>query len=517
MSTIPIARLLANAAARLCGRHGAVSRQAQAQGCSRQTVYRHAAQVCRAILEHAQSPPREQLLRDNQDLRHENRRLWEWLDQAVEFPPSRRQEFAVRAAAMGLSLDQIVELLAVVLGAAAAPSRSTVHRWVLAAAGVAGRLLGRLDQACEVLVETACLDEIFFHGRPVLVGVEPRSMTLIVASKARRLDRDHWLEALAPWGALRYVVADAGKVLQAALKALEARRRAAGATLQWSLDVFHTSREARRVLKVLWNRAKRAWNRAEQADRALSRDRRQGKSTRRATCTARAAWARVGPAMEPYDRARTPWQGLKPAMELFRPDGRLNDRAWAEAQVRRALPGLVGTAWGTLRWLLQHPRAFGFLDRLHQRLGELGISAELRDALTRLWWLRRKARRAAAEDGHDAAAALVQRVVCQKLDPDWPRHYRRVAEVLETAVRASSAVECVNSVLRMHQSRHRNLNQGLLDLKRLYWNTRRFRQGRRRHRCPYQWLGLELPTYDFWDLLAREMEQPSLPAAASPT
>ncbi len=73
--------------------------------------------------------------------------------------------------------------------------------------------------------------------------------------------------------------------------------------------------------------------------------------------------------------------------------------------------------------------------------------------------------------------------------------------MLRQAVRASSAVECLNSVLRMHQSRHRTVTQGLLDLKRLYWNCRAFREGKRRGRCPYEHLGLKLPSYRFWDLL----------------
>ena len=63
----------------------------------------------------------------------------------------------------------------------------------------------------------------------------------------------------------------------------------------------------------------------------------------------------------------------------------------------------------------------------------------------------------------------------------------------------------MNSVLRMHQSRHRTLNQGTLDLKRLYWNTRPLRGGKRRGRCPYEHLGLKLPSYDFWNLLRDEM------------
>ena len=97
--------------------------------------------------------------------------------------------------------------------------------------------------------------------------------------------------------------------------------------------------------------------------------------------------------------------------------------------------------------------------------------------------------------------ALVQQVLCQKLDPNWRESYGRIAAVLSQTVRASSAVECMNSVLRMHQSRHRTVTQGMLDLKRLYWNCREFREGKRRRRSPYELLGLKLPSYRFWDLL----------------
>src|SRR5262249_53681826 len=67
--------------------------------------------------------------------------------------------------------------------------------------------------------------------------------------------------------------------------------------------------------------------------------------------------------------------------------------------------------------------------------------------------------------------------------------------------------ECVNSVVRMHQARHRNLSQGLLDLKRLYFNCRGFTQGKRKGRCPYQLLGLKLPSYDPWALLQMDPDQ----------
>lgn len=84
--------------------------------------------------------------------------------------------------------------------------------------------------------------------------------------------------------------------------------------------------------------------------------------------------------------------------------------------------------------------------------------------------------------------------------------YERGAAVLRTTVRASSAVEGINSVLRMQQGRHRKMTRGLLDLKRLYWNTRKFTTGKRRGQSPYERLGVSLPSTDFWTLLRPEAE-----------
>ncbi len=506
MFTIPITRYIANAAARFSGRNGAVTRQARDQGCSRQTVYSHASEVVEAIqVEHSDGPPRERLLRENEELRRENGQLWEWLNRTIDFPQAKRKEFAVRAAAMGLSLNQIVELLVLILGKREARTRSTVHRWVQVAYAAAGKALLRLDRQCKDLVKTACLDEIFFHGHPVLVGVEPASMTLFLTFKSDRLNQRTWIQRLLAWDALRYVVSDAGVILQSAIAWVAAHRQAWATALEASLDVFHTTKEARRVLKILWNRVKKDWAAAEKADLRVARFKRKGEYANGPAGKARSAWVKVAKSMERYDAARAGWLIAKAALELFRPDGRLNDRAWAEVRVSEALPALAGKAWTTLRHLLQAQKAFTFLDRLHAQLARLPIDSELREALVRLWWLQH--RRRANDDGHQAKAILLQEVICSKLSPDWNRWYSMVTATLRTTVRASSVVESVNSNLRMHQSRHRTLNQGLLNLKRLYWNTRRFRKGERRGKCPYQLLGLDLPSYNFWTLLQCEAAQ----------
>jgi hypothetical protein len=512
MRTIPVVRWIANAAARLAGPHGAVAQEARNTGCSRQSVYTHAQKVKAAVeAEHSGGPTRAELVEELESLRQENAGLWDWLFQTIEFPLAKQREFAVTAMAMGLSHSQICALLAIVQGAEASPSRSTIHRWVQAAGKAAGEILKRLDQSCKALVLVGCLDEIFFHRRPVLVGVEPKSMVWFLGRKSDDRQASTWFSQLRPWASMSYVVSDAGCGLQAGIAQLQRHQRANGQVpLEKGLDVFHIKKEAQQALNVLWGRVERAWGHAEAVGRALKRARWQGsRSERRLTRQGQEAWAKAFDAFKLYERRETVWKRLEPALDVFRPDGRLNDRPSAQGQVAWALPRLPGSAWSKVRRLLQKKETFTFLDRLHDQLGQLSLPEALRDGLAQLWWLRRQRPSRSRETsvaGYRHVAPLVQQILIEKMEPNWRQSYRQVAAVLSETVRASSAVECMNSVLRMHQSRHRTLTQGMLDVKRLYWNTRAFRGGQRKGRCPYEHLGLRLPSHAFWTLLQADMD-----------
>jgi hypothetical protein len=512
MRNIPFVRWIANAAARFSGIHGAVAAQARRADCSRQAIYDQARKVHAAVeAEHSGDPPREPLLREIEALRRENTELWKWVDRAVEFPQVKQQEFSALGRSMGLSLNQISDLLIVVLGAKQAPARSSIERWVQAAGEAAGRVLKRLDAQCKALVLVACLDEIFFHGRPVLVGVEPHSMVWFLGQKAVSLTGSAWAESLQAWDALQYVVADAGRPLQAGISRVQAQRvQDNQAPLASGRDVFHTKHEARKALTSDWNRVERDCEAFDQAEAQVRKDQRQGINAVPAAMRARRAWNKLVQSFNAYEAVEAAWKQAEPALGVFRPDGRLNDRAWAEAQVALALSGLVGRAWATVRNHLQTPESFTFLDRMHSELARIPVAEELREALVRLWWLRRQRPRGAvagAVTGAGHVAHLVQQELCQKLDANWLAWYRQVAAVLRGTVRASSAVECMNSVLRMHQGRHRTMTQGMLDLKRLYWNCREFRGGKRKGKCPYEHLGLKLPSSAFWDLLQEELPE----------
>ena len=519
MARLSVLIWIGNAAACLFGKHGAITQQTQDAGCSRQTAYDHAAKVQQAVADaHLPGPSREQLLADNHRLRDENRQLWQWLEEALEEPADRQRRFAVTATALGLSLQQTLTLLAILLPAARLPSRATLGRWVNQSARRAGRLLQVLDRACRPLILSLCLDEIFFRRRPVLMGIEPFSFAWVLGQRSADRSGPTWAKAMAAWPQVRDVAADGGSGLELGLELAAQKRReeahkrqAEPVPLHSELDVFHTSREGGRATRLDWQSAEARWEEAEKVERAKKRFDRGGSDGRHfKKNVVTEVWAAAVVAFEEADRKEKAWQRAQAALRVFRADGRLNDRARATAELQAAAAELTGPRWAKTRRMLLDPRTLTFLDRFQAELAVAEPDPERREGLVALWRWRHTSGRCGNGAARGPQADLTESLaglVALRLGKGWHESYGRVAGVLRRVLRASSAVECVNSVVRMHQGRHRNLSQELLDLKRLYWNCRSFVSGKRRGRCPYQHLGLKLPSYDPWVLLQMDPEE----------
>jgi hypothetical protein len=452
------------------------------------------------------------LQEDNRRLHEENRQLWAALETAVDFPPAKQRQFAATASAMGLSLSQTQALLAIVLTAALAPKRATLGRWVQQAARRAAAILTVLDRSCQQLVLLLCLDEIFLHRQPVLMGVEPWSLVWVIGQRAKDRSGETWCAALQPWGQVQYAAVDGGSGLKRGLRLTRQQRAQAesGVPLEENLDNFHIQQEGQKALRRQWQEAEKVWEKAEAADRQVAEAGRQGQNLSGPSAQARAAWCRAEQAFTEAQSYETAYQRAVAALELFRPDGQLNDPTWAAAELRAALEALPGDRWAKFRRMALDPRALTFLQRLQRALLAAEPRPELRQALVTLWRLRhphRLGKVARVALSRQPAREAIQAVICQKLAADWPTAYHRVAQVFRQTVRASSVVECMNSVLRMHQARHRGLSQDLINLKRLYWNCRTFAEGKRKGQTPYQQMGLQLPSYDFWDLLQMNPDQ----------
>ena len=334
--------------------------------------------------------------------------------------------------------------------------------------------------------------------------MEPASLALLECAKTGDRSGAAWQAVLSPFTNAEFVVSDAAKGIAAGVQAVVSSRSAAAVPLEHGLDVFHTNQEARRVLAGPWRRAEAAWQEAAEAEARVTEAKRQGQDARSVAPQARRAWEEAERGLAEVDQAESAWQRARAALAVFRPDGTLNERAWAEAEIQAALAELRGPEWKKVGNFLKDARALTFLDRLHRRLAEAEPDSTLRQACVRRWWLRHLQPRPAmpAQTAWAQVQALLDAKVRDgELTAAEPAAYDRVAQVLRSTVRASSAVEGINSVLRMQQGRHRKMTQGLLDLKRLYWNCRRLQTGRRRGRCPYEMLDVPLPSTDFWTLL----------------
>jgi hypothetical protein len=327
---------------------------------------------------------------------------------------------------------------------------------------------------------------------------------------------ESWCEVLTHWPCLEHVIADGGQGLERGVKLANAARCTQGEVpetvsspvMTMGLDVFHTHRELERVRQRQWKHAERQLETASQADAKVERYKRQGRDPRGVSGVAGRAWRKAERLFDQAVNAQEAVHQIAAALAWFDTKGRLYCRQTAQAQLDEASQQLQGACWSKVKRLLSDDRTLRHLDRLSAHLTAAVSEPVLRDALTRLWYVNDQRRQAQG----DACIRLhqlvvIEQVLCERLCPQWQSAYRRVDALLRHAVRASSAVECVNSVVRMHQGRHRHVSQGLLDLKRLYWNCRIFREGKRKGKSPYDLLGLHLPSSDWWQLLQTTPEE----------
>jgi hypothetical protein len=308
------------------------------------------------------------------------------------------------------------------------------------------------------------------------VGIEPASLTAVLCHNAADRKAETWKEQLDRFSRLELAVSDAAKGIAKAVERVAQGRRDATSSPSrgpgHGLDVFHTAREAHTVLARQWRPAEATWAEAEAADAAVDRAGGQGLDARGPAGPARAAWRGATAALERVERLEGAWRRARAAFELFRADGRPNDRVAAEAEIAKALEGLTDPEWKKVRNSLLDRRSLAFLDRMDERLARAEPRPEWREAMARGWWLRHGDPSPAA----NPMVAPMGRVGRQRrLTEPEQGSYDAVAAVLGDTVRASSAVECMNSVLRVQQSRHRRMTPAMLDLKRLYWNSHRFR------------------------------------------
>ena len=496
---------LASASVVFFGQHGDITQHAQQRGVSRQRLYREAHSVLRDL----EGPALQQQVID---LRRQVADLHARLDQfqaahrhCVVITPDLQAEFASTAQSEGVSLPAARRLLAVFLRDST-PSVAQLGRLSRQSGLRSGPLLQVFDEYARSLARQGTADEIFFGAKPALMTVEPESLCWLGGRLAASRDGEEWAKELEQLPALEHLVRDGAKGIENGLARVNRQRlKDKKKPVSDQLDHFHTLREGGRALRKTQAQAERAWSKAEEADQKVARQNRQGQARTGYATQSVLKWQKAEEAFWQWDRAEQAFKQIGQALRPVTPEGELNSREKAQQKVEALLPVLQGEQWAKFKRLLQRPETYSYLDRLQGKIEALAVPQEVKEAVLASEGIRHNPQLVQGE-GQRAAAMrgllVVYSVVIAAAGTAGQAAVQAVRQAVRDVGRASSCVEGINSVVRMQQSRHRKMTQELLDLKRLYWNLRKFRTGRRKKTSPYQRLGVPLPPdLSWWQLL----------------
>jgi hypothetical protein len=511
MTTVSSQQPIASAYFVIFGGYGDVTRHAQARGVSRQWIYHEAQTLQQAARDQQQQKIHDlqaQLSQAQQQIAAQEQRL----AVSVVLDDDKQAELASFGQARGVSLPDCQALVDVLIPGKGL-SVATLGRRTQAAGKQAGALLKIFDEFTRARVRDVAADEIYVRD-PVRMVVEQESLCWVCGRLADSVDGQGWYEEFKHLPNLEQVARDGGTGLKKGVALVNADRVEKHQTLLVDQgDHFHALFAGGPGLRKAQQQARKTFAAAEAAQQKWQECQQRGeKAGWQSACQrARRAWEKAQKAMDTWIELERSWDKTKQALPLITPEGELNTRAHAEQVLAETLPELPDADFAKAKRALQQPEMLSYLDQVQKKIAELPYAEEVKQAAVRQECLRRSPELLKGA-GPSAAALrgvmLVCAVVLSKSGAVGEGAVAGVREIFRRAYRASSLVECINSVLRMQQSRHRKMTQGMLDLKRLYWNSHTFRTGRRRQTTPYQRLGVPWPEgMSWWDVLKLTPEQ----------
>jgi len=370
--------------------------------------------------------------------------------------------------------------------------------------------------ANEIRLVVFVSDEVFAHGQPILVTVEPQSSALLRVELVDTRDWEQWKQH---WECLEdngyhalYLVSDEGRALSKAQKE----------TLKDSVrqpDTYHAiAHRLGPLVARLDAAAYTAIAQEYEAEQKITRA--STKATRQQGRTAHTkAQTRAATKIARADAARYLYHCLIEELRLFDDSGQVRQRQTAEGNIETALDLLdtlgvtsITNAVKTIRRLL--PNLLNYFDVARTVVATLHTSSCDPDTLSMLclaWQWHKALIKAKTAPARQYCAAqetiYLDRANDQLKTPDDPMK-ATVYQQLDQIVHSSSLVECLNSIIRPYLNTTNNhVTQELLNLVMFYHNHRRYQDGKRKGHTPMELLTGTPQEQDWIDLVFEVIEQ----------
>ena len=419
----------------------------------------------------------------------------------------------------GVTLRPLEDILAEVPGLGR--SDSTIWRIINQAGARASQILQQVDfSQVSIPRVVMAIDETFFNGQPILFVVEPISLTIcgfhIPADGNRAaltwapfllvLQEDQHL-------AIEGGVADGAKAYPGTFESLLERDD------RFQEDIFHTQRDLQRLRRKLENSAYRAFTTEYKVDTEYQRQstaESQAKLAQAQTVSLQSA--------ECYDAFTEYCTWVTDAFEIV-------DLTSGEIRNRQINEWLLDTAIAAMAQLGQSEvvkmserlhnhksRLLNYLDwldtqlpllqaDLHAYLDDPDLEKVVSRAIARHWRLEHEVESLQHRHFRPALARAKQEMALWiEGDPFLEQWAAQLHTLLESTLRASSAVENINSIFKPLVNRKKHFANpdtahNFVALFVLWHNLRVFKEGKRQGKSPFEILGIELDHKDWRTLL----------------
>jgi len=493
------------------GFYGVVIDLANAYNTNRQRVYDILDRISGAFHPKPPGPtpkPEEALERRIAELEAENAALGARvaelegkLENSIEVTYEKVRDLSLTLAVLPVSYRDIRDVIELAYGEEYAPSEATLCGMVQHYGTIAGLIL--LDSEVASEFSKACLDEIFFHETPILTVVDPDSMTVGACERSEDRTGESWHSVLSHFPNLRHVISDEAKGIGKGVYLTDA-------TMLHQKDLYHLLSEISKTTRRLETRLGKLLKAEEKAWQDWVEGRIYTKTMEKTLVKV----DRQLELMEEY------YQALELLDFAFCPmtsDYQVNTREHGHQVLSDVIQRLKSLTTelniDDLIGILEK-RASGclvFLDQLQHELSSISVELESDSQFTadqiRQWAIQEVClQQAMADEPTDEVFSAYRELWEQvrslkELMPLFLQVVSEVRRILYHPRRASSLVECYNSILRPIQQVKRYVSQEFLWLKALHHNMKGFKQGRRKGKSPFQLLGIDFGKQDWIQLL----------------
>ena len=490
--------------------YGVITDLADAYNTNRQRIYDILNRVSEAFRPKPPGPeakPAEalkgriaELEGDNASLQSRVTELETKLASSIEVTEQRVRTLSLTLSILPVSYRDIRDILTLAFSEKYAPSEASICEMVQYYGTVAGLIL--LSERVTSKIKDACLDEIFFHRTPILTVVEPESMTVGACEREKDRTGESWQAVLSLFPNLRYVVSDEAKGISKGVRLIDAN-------LPHQKDLYHLMREISKTTRRLENRLEKLLKSEEKAWQNWIEGRIYTKTMEKTL----SAVNRQLELMEQY------YQSLELLDFVFSPvtkDYKLNTIEHGQqilSEVIQRLKALTALKIKDLMEVLEKkaPGYLVFLEQLQHELESIPVESSEDSKFTakqiREWAIEEVCLQQAMKDDPSDEIFFAYRNLWEKvrslkkLIPVYLRVVSEVKKILYCPKRASSLVECFNSILRPIKQVKKQVTSEFLWLKALHHNMKSFKQGKRKGKSPYQLLGIDFGTQNWIELL----------------